>query len=261
MKGLDISNYQAKIDLTKGNYDFAIIKATEGATFEDKCFIKFASQLTELKKLIGCYHFARPDLHDSVTEIQEEADHFISRVKSSGLLHKALLIIDWEKEPIDRTDLLQAWILRVESKTGITPFIYINTSHYNRIKDSWPVTHCPLWIAKWPNHISYMCGDELPSQNPDDKIPWKIWQYTSVGKFPQYSGNVDLDYTNMSKEEWKYLAGVELKDKEIISNDMQWAIDNGLFAGYGNGMYGPKEPLTREQAATVLRRFAKIFEV
>ena len=32
---------------------------------------------------------------------------------------------------------------------------------------------------------------------------------------------------------------------EVITEDMQWAIDNGIFAGYGNGKYVPKDPLTR----------------
>lgn len=43
--------------------------------------------------------------------------------------------------------------------------------------------------------------------------------------------------------------------KEELSEDMQWAIETGLIQGYGNGQYGPKDYLTREQLATVLRRF------
>ena len=46
---------------------------------------------------------------------------------------------------------------------------------------------------------------------------------------------------------------------EVITKDMQWAIDNGIFTGYGNGKYNPKAPLTREQAATILKRFKEKF--
>ena len=34
---------------------------------------------------------------------------------------------------------------------------------------------------------------------------------------------------------------------------------NGIFAGYANGKYDPKAPLTREQAATILKRFKEKF--
>lgn len=46
---------------------------------------------------------------------------------------------------------------------------------------------------------------------------------------------------------------------EVITKDMQWAIDNGIFTGYDNGKYVPKAPLTREQAATILKRFKEKF--
>ena len=70
MYGIDISNHQRNIDLTAGKYDFAIIKATEGVSFKDLSFEKFAVQLTGLNKLVGCYHFARPDLHGTVSDME-----------------------------------------------------------------------------------------------------------------------------------------------------------------------------------------------
>ena len=94
MYGMDISSYQSKLDLTKGTYDFAIMKATEGVGFTDKAFHNFAVQLTELDKLVGCYHFARPDLHGTVSGMEKEADWFIQKVKDEGLLNKSILVLD-----------------------------------------------------------------------------------------------------------------------------------------------------------------------
>lgn len=36
-----------------------------------------------------------------------------------------------------------------------------------------------------------------------------------------------------------------------------WAVANGITSGYGNGKFGPNDPITREQLATFLYRYAK----
>lgn len=260
MYGMDISSYQSKLDLTKGNYDFAIIKATEGVGFADKAFHKFAIQLTELDKLVGCYHFARPDLHGTVSGMEKEADWFIQKVKDEGLLNKAILILDWEREPMDREDLVKAWVIRVESKTGITPFIYGSRSKLNGWKSWWAMSHCPIWVAVWPTIQRYQVGVDPGLLYPPRTVNWAIWQYSSTGQYPGFSGNVDLDYCEFNKETWLKMAGhKEETVKEVINKDMKWAIENGLFTGYGNGLYGPKDPLTREQAATLFRRYTEKF--
>lgn len=262
MYGIDISNWQKNIDLTADKYDFAIIKATEGIGFKDKSFHKFAVQLTKLNKMIGCYHFARPDIHTSVFGMEQEADWFINSVKSEGLLNKAILVLDWETEPMDREDLLNAFILRVENQTGITPFIYVSKSKLNSLKNWWAISHCPIWMAVWPSISRPSVGVDPGFTKPDKTVNWSIWQYTSTGTYPNYKGKIDLDYCELTVDEWKKLAGMKTESfeaPEVITEDMQWAIDNGIFAGYGNGKYGPKDPLTREQVATILRRFKEKF--
>lgn len=260
MYGMDISSYQSKLDLTKGTYDFAIMKATEGVGFTDKAFHNFSVQLTELDKLVGCYHFARPDLHDTVSGMEQEADWFIQKVKDEGLLNKAILVLDWEREPMDREDLVKAWVLRVESQTGITPFIYGSRSKLNRWKNWWPMSHCPIWMAVWPTIQRHQVGVNPGLTIPAKTVNWSIWQYSSTGQYPGFSGNVDLDYCELNKETWLKMAGrKEETVKEVINKDMKWAIENGLFTGYGNGLYGQKDPLTREQAATLFRRYTEKF--
>lgn len=256
MYGIDISSWQKNIDLTIGKYDFATIKATEGIGFTDPSFKKFAVQLTKLNKLVGCYHFARPDLHGTASDMEKEADWFISVVRNAGLLNKAILVLDWETEPMDREDLLSAFIFRVENQTGITPFIYASKSKLNSWKKWWILYHCPIWMAVWPSLSRPSVGVDPGFTKPDKTVNWSIWQYTSTGIYPNYNGNIDLDYCELTPNEWKKLAGVKT---EVITKDMQWAIDNGIFTGYGNGEYAPKEPLTREQAATILRRFKEKF--
>ena len=37
-----------------------------------------------------------------------------------------------------------------------------------------------------------------------------------------------------------------------------WAVDNGLIGGYGNGEFGWGDPVTREQLAVILKRFSEL---
>lgn len=261
MYGIDISSYQDKIDLKNGaNYEFAIIKATEGIGFKDRSFDKFSVQLTELGKLVGCYHFARPDLNGTVTGMEKEADWFIETVSKAGLLGNAILVLDWETEPMDRPDLIEAWINRVK-KTGATPFIYGSKSKLTKWMGYQVVGDSPLWMAAWPSIARLKVGEDPGYKTEPRSIPWLIWQYSSTGLYPKFGGNVDLDFADISTYEWLKYAGC-VDDNwtvENINSDMKWAIDNGLFIGGEDGLYHPNDPLTRDGAATVLRRFKEKF--
>lgn len=262
MIGIDVSSWQNGLSLekNKGYIDFVIMKATEGVGFTDKCFSDFAVQSTELGLLQGCYHFARPDLHGTVSTMEDEANWFVSVVGNSGLLGKSILVLDWETEPMDRADLIFAWLNKVEELTGIKPFIYGSKSKllsktFKNLLYDWPI-----WMAAWPDTTertieaaTIWVNNYIKSRTT---VPWLIWQFSSTGILQGASMHVDLNYTDMPEQEWKIFAGQDVvQKKEEISDDMQWAIETGLFNGYGNGKYGPKDPLTREQAATLFRRY------
>lgn len=259
MYGMDISAYQKGINLNSDKYEFCIIKATEGTQMVSETFFTFAKQLINLDKLIGCYHYARPDFLPTKQRMSDEADFFIEQVEKANLLGKAILVLDWETEPMDRDDLITEFVVRVESQTGVTPWIYGSKSKLNKWKDYWAVKHCPIWLAAWPYIRPTTIGGPLGNLI-DQSVPWKIWQYSSSGKYPGFSGNVDLDYTGLTKDEWLESASPKGPEKEFINSDMQWAIDLGLFTGYGDRKFHPQDPLTREQLAIVLRRYNKLIE-
>ena len=258
MYGIDISNYQSSIDLTKGKYDFAIIKATEGIGFVDKSFSKFAVQLTKLNKLIGCYHFARPDLNGSVSGMENEARHFVSTIEKQGLKGKAILVLDWETEPMDRPDLIEVWADKVTEITGAIPFIYGSKSKLSSWQSYEIVKSLPKWMAVWPSLKRYEAGVNPILSLPSTTFEWKIWQYSNVGTYPGFKGNVDLDNAIITPEDWvRYAGGREEEKKEVLTEDMKWAISIGLFQGYKDGKFRPEDPLTREQAATLFYRYNK----
>lgn len=254
MYGIDLSNWQKGIDLSKANFDFAIIKATEGISYIDPCFSEFAVQLTELDKLIGCYHFARPDSRPNVAGMEAEAKFFVETVRSQGLLGNAILVLDWETEPINRPDLIKAWINKVQDLTDVTPFIYASKS--TLVSLSADIKGIPLWMASWPS-IQKVNFGEMPYSTPDKTVDWCIWQYSSTGQFPGYNGNVDLNYFDRSKEFWNWNASIDKTGagQENLSDEMKWCIEKNIFVGYPDGTFRPKNSITREEVAAVLKRF------
>lgn len=260
MYGMDISSYQRAIDLSKGNYDFCIIKATEGLGSKSPTFYDYSVQLTKLNKLIGCYHYARPDKRTTVKGMEMEADYFLSVVSGAGLLYKAILILDWEQEPFDREDLVSAWIEYVKKNTGVTPFIYGSKSKLSKWKNWNTFKNSPIWLAQYPTVKPFPIGkyptDVYSNIKPPDTIDWLIWQYTSNGYYPNFNGNVDLDYSVLTKDQWLEYAGAVQKDTDgSLSVDMKWSIAEGLIIGDENGNYNPDGYLTKEQAAAMFRRF------
>ena len=47
----------------------------------------------------------------------------------------------------------------------------------------------------------------------------------------------------------------DVKDTDWYADAVAWAEDNDLVQGYGNGKFGATDSLTREQAATILKRY------
>ena len=58
LSGIDISNYQRGLDLSKVPCDFAICKATEGTSIVHDTCDPWVQQAKELGKKWGFYHFA-----------------------------------------------------------------------------------------------------------------------------------------------------------------------------------------------------------
>ena len=49
----------------------------------------------------------------------------------------------------------------------------------------------------------------------------------------------------------------DVKAGEWYSDAILWASRNSIVLGYGNGLYGPEDPVTREQAVVILHRYAQ----
>lgn len=49
-------------------------------------------------------------------------------------------------------------------------------------------------------------------------------------------------------------------EKHWAREDIDWAMENGIVAGYPDGTYQPEKPITRGEAAVIVRRMFKRFK-
>ena len=47
-------------------------------------------------------------------------------------------------------------------------------------------------------------------------------------------------------------------DDNWYTEAVLWGTQNGIIEGYGNGMFGPNDPVTREQMATIFHRYSQV---
>lgn len=249
MNGIDISKWQKGINLAAVPCDFVIVKATQGVNYTSPEFKTQISQAQALGKLIGVYHYAGGG------GAIAEAEHFLDVVKD--YIGKAILVLDWEGEqnpnfasPYYAMD----WLNYVKDETGVLPFIYMSKSVCRQYKTLWNPSF-PLWCAQYKNNnpTGYQ---ENPWTDSKGFGPWnkcEILQYSSKGRLPGYSGNLDLDKAYISEDEWNIYAQGSASTGDIIKPTLRkgdrneyvraWQTFlnlNGYACGMNDGIFGQK---------------------
>ncbi len=77
---------------------------------------------------------------------------------------------------------------------------------------------------------------------------------------PMTRGMVATVLWRLENEQDVTAAGVftDVKDGSWYADGILWATHEGIVTGYGNGLCGPEDSVTREQLATMLHRYAKL---
>ena len=112
MQGIDISGWQAGIDLSKVPCDFVIVKATQGVNFVSGSCDSQVQQAIALGKPFGFYHYV------DGSGAQAEADFFIDHC--AGYFGNGIPCIDWEKDENSawcNTGYLKQLVQRVIDRT------------------------------------------------------------------------------------------------------------------------------------------------
>jgi GH25 family lysozyme M1 (1,4-beta-N-acetylmuramidase) len=190
LKGVDVSNYQDRVDWGRVRADgvsFAYVKASEGTTFADP---KYRAHVTGAKAAglrTGAYHFARPDTYtnDPARDARAEADFFLSLAwPRSGDLLPALDLETAGLSPGAMCEWTRAWLGHVRRRIGVRPLLYTYPAFWDYMGGTTAFRLHPLWIANF--------GVSSP-QLPAGWRRYAIWQYTASGSVDGVAGRVDVN--------------------------------------------------------------------
>lgn len=200
LNGIDISNWQPDIDLSKVDSDFVIVKATEGTDYVSPVADTQIQQALNLNKLVGVYHYA------AGSGAVDEANFFLSNIQ--GYMGKVLLALDFEGEVIaSGPTYAKAFLDTVYQATGIRPLLYTSKSVINQYDWSAVSKDYDLWGAQYASatHIGYQ------PEPWEDGTAWGsfvkpvIRQYTGYGRLAGYDGDLDLDLFYGDADSWHNL--------------------------------------------------------
>ena len=239
LNGIDISNWQRGIDLSKVPCDFVIAKATEGIGYVDKSCDGFIQQAIKLGKPFGFYHFARPTANNDPIR---EADYFYNNCK--GYFGKGIPILDWEAEKKHNVAYAKAWLDRVYQRSGVKPVIYMSESVVNSYDwSSVANADYGLWVAKYrDNNPDYNYNMANAGSRPRVKW-WKfycMWQWTSTGRLNGYNGNLDCnvfygDGTTWDKYACKSGTTQPVKPTQPVKKSNEEIANEVINGAWGNG--------------------------
>lgn len=236
MNGIDISNWQAGINLSNITFDFLIARATEGIGCVDKYCDGYIQQAIKLGKPFGFYHFARPT-NDPI----READFFYSNCR--GYFGKGIPILDWESGNTSKVTWAKKWLDRVYQLSGVKPVIYMSESVVNA--NNWSAVAAAdygLWVAKYrDNNPDYNYSMANAGARPKVKW-WKfycMWQWTSSGRLNGYNGNLDCDVFYGDQSTWDAYVGKSTSatkpQAKPASKTTDQLADEVIAGQWGNG--------------------------
>ena len=194
-KGVDVSVHQGTIDWQKvadAGFDFAMIRVgyrgygMEGNMRGDTQFLNNVQGALNAGLDVGIYYFSQAV---TVEEARQEAAYVIEQIAPYDITYP--VVFDWERQnyagsrtqTIPDTDLLcsmaNAFCADIEA-AGYEAMIYFYQNlAYNNLELSQLLDY-PFWLAQYTDYPSFY-------------YDFDMWQYTSSGKVPGISGNVDLN--------------------------------------------------------------------
>lgn len=198
--GIDVSNNNGRLDLTKGfsGLDFVFAKASEGVGFEDNTLSWYHSQARAAGAVFGAYHFGHPEQHAGASE----SFKFMAALESQiGGMRSGMPVwydyeapaAGWQTRPSDDIKVITDFVGHIRAgHPHAVVGIYSNLDGFGRILPIFPAhlrTTTPLWLAE-PN-------GQL--ETPDAPLA----EYQSAWSVHQYEtfAGIDRDYSRWTKQE------------------------------------------------------------
>lgn len=232
LKGIDISNWQAGINLSAvaPNVDFVIVKATEGIGFVDKQCDKFFHEAKRLGKKLGFYHFARTN------NAVAEADFFYQNTKD--YFGQAIPILDWEVD--DSVAWVNEFVNRIHELSGVWCWVYANPWRFNQGTVN---LNCGRWIAGYPyaiTDVAYGIKNPMPSSYKPKNGLVCAWQFTSSCRIAGYNGTLDANVFYGDAAAWDAYCGASNSNEpsapiDTVDDDILTLVYGTMLGKYGVG--------------------------
>ena len=200
--GVDISNWQAGIDLAAVDPDFVIVKVTQDAgayATSNPNHVEQISASLALGRPTGVYHYVGGGDNGNSDDALAEANRFLDAVRATGHGSDVFYAIDWEageNSAWGNTAYLSIIVGKVQSATGKPVLLYASSSSY-----PWQVAQdygCVPWVAQYAD--SDPTGwDAAPWTDGSWGTEGRMHQYTGTGRVPGYGGDLDLNVWHASE--------------------------------------------------------------
>lgn len=200
LNGIDISRYQAGIDLNAVPADFVIIGTSDGGVVNPEADKQYQAAV-RAGKLVGVYHYFR---NDPIKEAQ-----FWAGITNGYQNGKTVFFTDAETDHPNMVALSKQFSDEFLRLTGIRPVTY--TYWHLLAKYNWQPhvdANIGLWGAWYPL-LNQPAGYTIPAREtpPYWGESMMAWQYTSAGRLPGWNGDLDLNVFYGDAKAWyKYAA-------------------------------------------------------
>lgn len=249
MNAIDISAAQRGLDIAALAHDkqieYCIIKAGQSdpdGPFMDPCFYDHYSAAKNAGLKVGAYWYVR----SGPGTLDIDINFLISHI--TGLQFELPIFLDLE-ENADYDyicDMAREWIDGLICH-GWYPGIYSFYSWWLQKLNSLQLPESQKWIAFWDPEAPGHCG---------------IWQDGAIwyGSYKVDSDVVYTDYSFIRAQGYNGFENMKYTDVPKSANyydAVKYCTDKGYMKGFKDGTFRPDEPLTRAQAAIIIKRITE----
>ncbi|AIL65846.1 Lysozyme M1 precursor [Rickettsiales bacterium Ac37b] len=193
-KAINISKWQNKINATEihdHGIKTVIMRATEGATYQDPKFVEYWNEVTANNIVPAAYHNFRVLTSTPAEQIQN-INTELAKVNFDKNIHVLAVSVFPNSEEVsstERADKLNEFLDLLKQAGYQKVYLNTNNNDWNDKIDwhKYDFSQNKLWISHW-------------TENPEPTIPetwqnvgWEWWQYSCIGQVAGISGDVCLD--------------------------------------------------------------------
>lgn len=209
--GIDVSRYQTGIDLRELPVDFVMAKVSEGSGWKDPQFDVYREQVGGTDLLFAGYHFLRGDSPPG-----DQARNVKAALGDSGIP----VIIDIERtNGVPQPKMADVRLFRdvaVNLGVNVANLLYLPEWYWTEIgrpdTGGWDI-----WQSNYGSNDGVYPGDQSDRWIAMGRQA-AVLQYTSTGRLPGYSGDLDINAFRGTREElaqkgWFY----DFKEHEVAT--------------------------------------------